>query len=65
MPRLRHTVEQIFAKMPEAEVAWANASQSKWPIYKTLSDPLRSRRKKSTLSGPNRCPKINGQWTSG
>jgi hypothetical protein len=36
MPRLRHTVEQILAKLP-----CANASQSKWPIYKTLSDPVR------------------------
>lgn len=27
MPRLRHTVEQIFAKLREAEISLARASQ--------------------------------------
>lgn len=41
MRRLRHTVEQILAKLREAEIALSKREQPKRPVYKTLSDRVR------------------------
>ena len=41
MRRLRHTVEQILAKLCEAEIALSKREQPKLPVYKTLSDHVR------------------------
>ena len=41
MRRLRHTVEQILAKLRKAEIALSKREQPKRPVYKTLSDHVR------------------------
>ena len=58
MPRLRHTVEQILAKLHEAESC---PVQTRANQMAHLQDPVRPCariRWKKYLSEPNRCPKI-------